>query len=40
MELKLYPEDRHELLNELDREEIMEEIAGWIVKHLVIPDSI
>ena len=38
--LKLYPEDRHELLNELDRKQIMEDIAGWLAKYLVIPDSI
>lgn len=34
--LKLYPGDRHELLNETDRQKIMEDIAEWLTKHLVI----
>lgn len=34
--LKLYPEDRHELINEPDRETIMEDIADWLMKHLAI----
>lgn len=34
--LKLYPEDRHELINEPDRETIMEDIAEWLTKHLAI----
>ncbi len=29
-QLKIYPEDRHEILNELDRETVMENIAGWL----------
>lgn len=36
MELKLYPHDRHELLNELDRQKVMEDIGGWIEKILAI----
>lgn len=40
VELKMYPDDRHELLNELDRKQVMEEIAGWVAKHLVIPNAI
>ena len=35
IELKLYPEDRHELLNELDRRQVMEDIGDWLAKHLV-----
>lgn len=36
IKLMLYPEDRHELLNETDRENVMEDIMGWISKFLVI----
>ncbi|MBO4515639.1 MAG: lysophospholipase [Lachnospiraceae bacterium] len=32
VEMKLYPGDRHEILNELDREQVMEDIAGWLEK--------
>lgn len=38
--LKLYPEDRHELLNELDREQIMQDIWEWLTKHLVNPQTV
>lgn len=31
--LKLYPEARHELLNELNREQVTEDIASWIKEH-------
>lgn len=34
--LKLYPEDRHELTNETDRQKIMADIADWLTNHLVI----
>lgn len=30
MELKLYEADRHELLNELDRDQVMQDILEWI----------
>ena len=30
VELKMYAGDRHEILNELDRGQVMEDIAGWI----------
>lgn len=33
--LKLYSDDRHELLNEPDREQIMQDIWEWLAKHLV-----
>jgi len=36
IKLTLYPDDRHELLNETDREKVMEDIVGWISKFLVI----
>lgn len=36
IKLTLYPDDRHELLNETDREKVMEDITGWISKFLVI----
>lgn len=31
---KLYPKDRHEILNELDRETVYKDIAGWIEEKL------
>lgn len=40
LQLKLYPEDRHELLNENDRQQVMEDILEWLTKHLVIPATI
>lgn len=30
VECILYPEDRHEILNELDREKVYQDIAGWM----------
>ncbi len=36
IKLTLYPEERHELLNETDREKVMEDIVAWISKFLVI----
>lgn len=30
--LKLYPEDRHEILNELDREQVFSDLLLWIAK--------
>ncbi len=32
--LKLYPTDRHEILNELDRENVYEDIYRWLQEHL------
>jgi len=32
--MKLYPEARHELLNELNRDEVMSDIIGWMDKIL------
>lgn len=34
--LQLYPEDRHEILNECDKEKVMTDIAEWIAKCLAI----
>lgn len=31
--LKLYPQGRHEILNELNRQEVYRDIADWILKH-------
>jgi alpha-beta hydrolase superfamily lysophospholipase len=28
--VKLYPEDRHEILNELDRQQVYEDLARWM----------
>ncbi len=33
VEYKLYPEDRHEILNELDREIVYEDIYSWLDKN-------
>ncbi len=33
VQCKLYPNDRHEILNELDREAIYEDIACWLEDH-------
>lgn len=34
IQMKLYPEDRHELLNEVDREDVYEDVYRWIVQRL------
>lgn len=34
MEIQLYPEDRHELLHETDKEKVFKDIAGWIENHI------
>lgn len=34
VELKLYPGDRHEILNELDKAKVMEDVAVWIEEWL------
>ena len=33
LEFVLYPGARHELLNEINREEVMENLLGWILRH-------
>ncbi|MBO4322278.1 MAG: hypothetical protein J5919_04690, partial [Clostridia bacterium] len=35
---KLFPNDRHELLNETDREEVWNYIDGWIASE-ILPGS-
>ena len=30
---RLYPNDRHEVLNELDREQVYEDVLGWMERH-------
>lgn len=40
VELTLYPDDRHELFNELDREIFMQNVVNWLSKYLVIPNTI
>ena len=32
--MKLYPDDRHEILNELDREQVYSDILRWLENHL------
>lgn len=34
--LKLYPEGRHEMLNELNREQVYQDILDWLEKHMPI----
>lgn len=34
VECILYPEDRHEIFNELDREKVYEDVGGWILKQM------
>lgn len=34
IQCKLYPEDRHELLNELDKDIVTKDIIDWILTHL------
>ncbi len=33
VELTLYPDDRHEVLNETDRQSVYEDLAGWLMAH-------
>ena len=33
--LKLYEKDRHEILNELDRQVVYEDILAWVEAHLL-----
>jgi len=40
VEIKLYPQDRHELLGEPDRRKVMEDIEIWLTKHLAIRSEI
>lgn len=34
VQMKLYPEDRHELLNEVDREDVYGDIYRWILHRI------
>lgn len=34
LEIKLYEEDRHEILNEVDRDVVFQDILGWLEKHM------
>lgn len=34
VKMKLYPDDRHEILNELDKEQVYSDILEWLEKHL------
>lgn len=34
VEMKLYPGDRHEILNELDRQQVMTDIGEWLLRTL------
>jgi alpha-beta hydrolase superfamily lysophospholipase len=39
IEFTLYPDARHETLNETNREEVMENLLSWMLKHLPEPDA-
>ena len=32
VQLKLYPEGRHEMLNELNRDEVVDDLLGWLTE--------
>lgn len=34
VKMKLYPNDRHEILNETDRDAVYEDLAGWLSAHI------
>ena len=34
VQMKLYPGDRHELLNEVDRQEVYADVYRWILQRL------
>ena len=35
IECKLYPEDRHEILNEPNKAEVYADVLDWINRHLI-----
>ena len=35
----LYPNDRHEILNELDRQDVYKDLYEWIVTHMKAGES-
>jgi alpha-beta hydrolase superfamily lysophospholipase len=37
LEFVLYPEARHEPLNETNREEVVEDLQNWLLRHLKQP---
>lgn len=38
--MNLYPEARHELLNELNRQEVIADVVGWLDMHLPAPQEV
>ncbi|MNN88171.1 hypothetical protein D3C81_2058220 [compost metagenome] len=34
VEYRLYPEGRHEMLNEVNRDEVTADVLDWLVRHL------
>lgn len=40
VECRLYPEDRHELLNELDKEQVYEDVFQWMERRIFVPVSV
>lgn len=40
VEVKLYPEGRHEMLNEINRDQVMSDLLNWLERHLLaFPDA-
>jgi alpha-beta hydrolase superfamily lysophospholipase len=37
LELIIYSQSRHEILNEINREEVHQAVLGWLAKHLTKP---
>ena len=37
VEFRLYKDDRHELLNELDKEQVYGDITDWLRKNGLVP---
>ncbi|MBQ4020725.1 MAG: prolyl oligopeptidase family serine peptidase, partial [Erysipelotrichaceae bacterium] len=34
IDMKLYPNDRHEILNETDKETVYADLYEWLMKHI------
>ena len=37
--IRLWPDGRHEMLNETNRDEVMDELVAWLDAHLTRPQS-
>ena len=34
IDIRFYLDDRHEILNELDREQVYDDICDWLMRHV------